>query len=195
MNPVPTTAALNRLMTRTPRRGQGAPARRAHRRPRHCRSRQAEHQEDGARHISPAAGVGSVVATDPGRFGCPGIATALRPNKPLREVGERETKGGNVNIRPPLCAFGSGPLTALSASSLQPLLTYRPHCGPGRLVGVDTLDTSISVTPCARPDCRRALTEARAQAGFYKAMFRGVKQREVKLQEQLAQAKADAAER
>jgi transposase len=59
-------------------------------------------------------------------------------------------------------------------------------------VDTGTLDTSIPVTPCSRPDCRRALIEARAQASFYKAMFQGAKRRELKLQEQLAQAKADA---
>jgi hypothetical protein len=55
-----------------------------------------------------------------------------------------------------------------------------------------TLDTPIPETPCTRPDCQRALTEARAQAGFYKAMFQGAKRREAKLQGQLVQAKADA---
>jgi transposase len=57
---------------------------------------------------------------------------------------------------------------------------------------VDTLGATPPVIACTRPDCQRALTEARAQAGFYKAMFQGAKRREVKLQEQLAQAKADA---
>ena len=56
-----------------------------------------------------------------------------------------------------------------------------------------TLDTPIPGTPCTRPDCQRALTEGRAQAGYYKAMFQAAKRRALKLQEQLAQAQADAA--
>jgi transposase len=79
---------------------------------------------------------------------------------------------------------------ALSASSLRPLPTSRLVHRPGILSGVDTLDTATPVVPCSRPDCYRALTEARQQAGFYKAMFQGAKAREAELQEQLAQAKA-----
>jgi transposase len=60
-------------------------------------------------------------------------------------------------------------------------------------VDTSTLDTPIPVSPCTRPDCQRALTQARLDAGFYKAMFQRAKRREGKLQEQLAQAKADAA--
>jgi transposase len=98
-----------------------------------------------------------------------------------------------VNIRPPLCASRAAP-TAFSVLSLPSspaarasvILSFVEASPPNR---------SRAAAPCGLPACQQALTDARQQAGYYKALHARAVHREANLKAQLADCRAAAAAR